>query len=133
MKSFLFIKRRNEERITKDPMCIYDGQTVRCSVNNSFLSSSKVNSYVHTLSLVFNSDSQLFIAISLLVTTEHFRVDNTFSYCLFHEGIGIFQCAPNCSNYRTTLHTFSLSDYNLHFSWVNYTLSFHRFPSPTPP
>ena len=86
---------------------IYIWWSDRHSVNNNFLPSSKVNSYVYILRLIFNSYFQLFITIPRLTTVEHFRVYNRFSYCLFQERI--FQHAPSCSSYEP---------YYIHFQQV---------------
>lgn len=105
-------------------MCVYDDQTVRCSVNKHFLPFSNVNSQSSLYSqLVFNKYYQLFISILRLIIGEHFRVCSILSNHLFHERI--FQCVPYCSNQDHTVQVFS--DCHLHFSSVNYTLSSHKF------
>lgn len=50
---------------------LYDGRTVKCTVNDNFPPVSKVNLNIYILRLVFNSYSQLFTTILRLTTVKH--------------------------------------------------------------
>lgn len=65
---------------------LYDGRTVKCTVNDNFPPVSKVNLNIYILRLVFNSYSQLFTTILRLTTVKHFEFTIHFHIIFFMKG-----------------------------------------------